>query len=89
MATNMVDLVVQVPESLHEQALAAAKMRGETISDVVCQALVDYIDRAEEEDDIQFADAALRAIAAGAPTYAHEEVWAELDQLEAAGALPG
>lgn len=88
MATSVVDLVVNMPKSLHEQAQAAAKMRGATLSDVVRQALAEYIDMAEEEDDVRFADAALRAIAAGAPTYSQEEVRAEFDQLEAADALP-
>ncbi len=88
MTTNTVNLVVKVPAILRKQARAAAVMRGETISDVVRQALAEYVARAEEEDDAQFADAVLQRIAEGAPTYALEDVWAGLDQPETAGELP-
>lgn len=88
MTTSTVNLVVKVPLALRKQARAAAVMRGETISDVVRQALVEYIARAEEEDDIRFSDEVLQRIAEGAPTYDMEEVWQELDKLEAAGELP-
>ena len=88
MTTSTVNLVVKVPAMLRKQARAAAVMRGETISDVVRQALAEYIARAEEEDDAQYAAAVLQRIAEGAPTYALEDVWAELDRREAAGELP-
>ncbi len=58
------------------------------MSDVVRQALADYIARVEEEDDAAYARYVLERIRAGAPTYTMEEVWEELDQLEAAGELP-
>ena len=73
---------------LRKQARAAAVMRGETISDVVRHALAQYIEQAEKEDDLRYADAVLKRIAEGAPMFSHEEVWAEIDQLEAAGELP-
>ncbi len=63
-------------------------MRGETISEVVRQALAEYVARAEEEDDTAHARRVLERIEAGAPTFDHDEVWAELDALEAAGELP-
>ncbi|MBK7200850.1 hypothetical protein [Candidatus Amarolinea dominans] len=44
--------------------------------------------RAESEaSDIRFANDVLTRIAEGAPTYSHEEVWAEIEQLEAANEL--
>ena len=89
MTTDTVNLVVKVPLALRRQARAAAVMRGETISDVVRQALAEYIARAEEEDDIRFADEVLQRIAEGEPTHDMEDVWEELDELEAAGELPG
>lgn len=88
MSNSTVNLVVKVPLTLRRQARAAAAMRGETISDVVRQALAEYIARAEEEDDAAYARRVLERVEAGAPTFDHEEVWAELDQLEAAGELP-
>ena len=88
MTTSTVNLVVKVPAILRKQARAAAVMRGETISDVVRQALTQYIEQAEKEDDLRYADAVMKQIADGARTYSHEEVWAELDAREAAGELP-
>lgn len=89
MTASTIRLIVRVPETLQRQAQAAATLRGETVSDVVRQALAEYIARAEEEDDARFVDAIRKEIADGAPTYSMEEVWAELDELEAANALPG
>lgn len=89
MTTSTVNLVVKVPLALRRQAKAAAVIRGETVSDVVRQALAEYVARVEEEDDIRFADAVLQRIAEGAPTYDMEEVWEELDRMEEAGELPG
>ena len=88
MTTSTVNLVVKVPEMLRKQARAAAVMRGETISDVVRHALAQYIEQAEKDDDLRYADAVMKRIADGAPSYSHEEVWAELDAREAAGELP-
>lgn len=88
MTVNTVHLVVKVPEILRREARAAAVLRGETISDVVRQALAEYIERAEEEDDARYVKTVMQRIADGAPTYSHEEVWAELDAREAAGELP-
>ncbi len=89
MAADTVNLVVKVPEVLRRRARAMAVLRGETISDVVRTALADYIARAESaSDDVLFADRVLARIAEGAPTYSHEEVWAEIEQREAAGELP-
>ena len=89
MTTSTVNLVVKVPLALRRQAKAAAVIRGETVSDVVRQTLAEYIARVEEEDDIRFADAVLQRIAEGAPTYDMDEVWEDLDRMEAAGELPG
>lgn len=89
MAADTVNLVVKVPEVLRRRARAMAVLRGETISDVVRTALADYITRAESaSDDVLFADRVLARIAEGTPTYSHEEVWAEIEQREAAGELP-
>ncbi len=84
MSANTVNLVVKVPVALHKEAKAAAAMRGDTISDVVRQALQEYIDRVEEDDDIRFADAVLQRLAEGAPTFDHDDVWTELDEVKAA-----
>ncbi len=89
MTAETVNLVVKVPESLRKRARAVAVLRGETIAEVVRAALADYIARADSaSDDVRFADRVLARIAEGAPTYTHEEVWADIEQREAAGELP-
>ncbi|NOX62684.1 MAG: hypothetical protein GXP42_12170 [Chloroflexi bacterium] len=88
MATKTVNLVVRVPESLRQRVKAIAHLRGETVSDVVREALLDYVaagetetatdfvnEKATEEEDLAYAKAVLNRIAQGAPTYSHEEVW--------------
>lgn len=83
MTVDAMKLVVTVPAPLHNRLQKTAEMLGETLSALVCQALVEYLARAESEaDDAQFAAAVLNRIAEGAPTYTYEEVWEELSQRE-------
>jgi hypothetical protein len=85
-----VSLIVKVPEALRRQAQAVAKLRGETVSEVVRTALRDYIQEAlEDARDLREAQALEARIDAGLePLYDHDEVWAEIEALEAQGALP-
>ena len=76
--TSTVNLVVKVPLALRRQARAAAVMRGETISDVVRQALAEYVARVEDDDDAAYTRRVLARVEAGAPTFDHDEVWAEV-----------
>ena len=98
MTTKTVNLVVRVPESLRRRAKAIAHLRGETVSDVVREALQAYVAEGESEaasvlsghrleslDDEAYARAILDRIAGGEPTFSHEEVWEELDKLESEG----
>jgi antitoxin component of RelBE/YafQ-DinJ toxin-antitoxin module len=43
--TNSAGLMVKLPVSLRQRAHAVAKLRGETVSDVVRTALEDYVAR--------------------------------------------
>ena len=101
MAANTTNLVVEVPEMLQWRAKAIAHLRSETIDDVVREALVNYVASGEEDakaalagegdsdaEDAYFVQRVLERIAEGAPTYSHDEVWAEIERLEAAGELP-
>ena len=101
MVTNTTNLIVKVPEMLQWRAKAIAHLRGETIADVVRDALVDYVATGEEDakavlagerdsdaEDTYFVQTVLARIAEGAPTYSHDEVWREIERLEAAGELP-
>ena len=85
-----VSLIIKVPEALRRQAQAVAKLRGETVSEVVRAALKDYIQEAlEDARDLRELQALETRIDAGLePLYDHDEVWAEIAALEAQGALP-
>jgi Arc/MetJ-type ribon-helix-helix transcriptional regulator len=85
-----VSLIVKVPEALRRQAQAVAKLRGETVSEVVRTALRDYIQEAlDDARDLRELQAVEARIDAGLePLYDHDEVWAEIEALEAQGALP-
>ncbi len=102
MTTKTVNLVVRVPDSLRKRAKAIAHLRGETVSDVVRQALQEYVAEGEHEaasvlsgdrldalDDEAYARAILDRIARGERTFSHEEVWEELDRLESEGGVSG
>ena len=90
MAETETKIMVRVPERLRTQAAAVAKLRGETVSDVVRAALREYVqDALEDARDNRDLDALEHRIDAGqAPTRDHADVWAEIERLEAQGALP-
>lgn len=83
-------LTVLVPEELHRQARAVAALKGENISNVVREALAEYVTEAlEDSEDAETALDILQRIKKGeAKTYSHEEVWAEIADLEDRGELP-
>ena len=85
-----VTLMVRVPSPLRTQAQAVAKLRGETVSDVVRLALKNYIAEAlEDAREMREVKAMEARIDAGQEAvFSHEEVWAEIAALEARGALP-
>lgn len=83
-------LTVVVPEELHRQARAVAALKGENISHVVREALAEYVTEAlEDSEDADAAREILRRIKQGeTKTYSHDEVWAEIADLEDRGELP-
>ena len=86
----MVNVVVRAPEPLRKQARAVAVLRGEHLSDIVRTALEEYIEDAlDDAKDNREMDELERRIDAGLePLYKHADVWAEIEALEAKGALP-
>ena len=90
MAAEMMKLTVNVPEPLRRRVKAIAALRGESVSDVVRTALETYIAEALDENEAIRAVQTIEArIAAGQERlYSHDEVWAEIEALEAQGALP-
>lgn len=85
-----VTLMVRVSQPLRTQAQAVAKLRGETVSDVVRVALRDYVQESlEDARDLREVMALEARIDAGQdPVFSHADVWAEIEALEARGALP-
>ena len=83
-------LIIKLPEGLRQRAEDVAVLRGETLSDFIREALEDFIIEALEEAEDERAVREIEAqIARGEePLYSHEEVWAEIDELEAKGELP-
>ncbi len=83
-------LHVTVSDKIHQAARSIAEQRRETLSDVVRRALTEYIEEAGElADDARRAEEIEARIASGEErVFTHDEVWAELDALEARGALP-
>jgi hypothetical protein len=65
-------------------------LRGETVSEVVRIALRDYIqeslDDARDLRELQTVEARINT--GLEPLYDHDQVWAEIEALEAQGALP-
>ena len=83
-------LTVKLPELLRRQAKAVAALRGETVSDIVREALEAYVAEVlEENEDIRTVQEIEARIAAGKePIHSHHDVWAEVEALEAQSALP-
>lgn len=83
-------LYPQMPTPLRKQAHAVAKLRGETVSDVVRLALKDYVQEAlDDARDHRELSALVARIDAGLePLHDHDDVWARIEALEAQGALP-
>jgi predicted DNA-binding protein len=85
-----VKLTVTVPDELRRRARAAAALRGETLSDVVRTSLEQYIEHVlEDADDARLAQEIRARIDSGETrTYSHQDIWSEIEDLEARGALP-
>jgi len=85
-----VKLTVKLPEDLRRQARAVAALRGETVSEVVREALAEYVTQTlEDAEDTRLAREIKARIAEGREaTYTHEQIWGEIDALESAGELP-
>lgn len=83
-------LTIKLPEDLRRRAKAVAALRGETVSDVVREALEAYIAEAlEEAEDVRTVDEIEARLERGEEHLSsHEDVWAEIEALERRGELP-
>jgi len=89
-ATGITRLTIKLPESLRRQTKAVAALRGETVSDIVREALEAYVaEMLEESEDVRRVREIETRVALGQERlYSHEQVWKEIEVLEAQGALP-
>ena len=83
-------LTITLPDDLRKRAKAIAALRGASISDIVRSALEEYLtDSIEDAEDARAVALIEKRIAEGRElVYSHEEVWTEIEALEAKGALP-
>jgi predicted DNA-binding protein len=82
----MTTITIQLPDMLQQRAEEIAAQRGATIDDLLQELLEEYL---EEIEDVQEATEIKAHIAAGKKrTYTHDEVWAEITELERKGELP-
>lgn len=74
-------ITVNLPDLRRRRASALAALRGETVSDIVREALEAYIaESVEEAEDIRAVDEVEARLAAGAEAvHEHDDVWRESD----------
>jgi predicted DNA-binding protein len=83
-------LTIKLSEDLRQRAKAVAALRGETVSELVREALEQIIAEVlEEADDVRAVrEIEARLVSGQERVYSHDEVWGELEMLESQGALP-
>lgn len=82
----MTTITIELPDLLRQRAEKVAATRGDTIDDLVQELLEEFL---EEIEDIQEAAEIKARINTGEErTYTHDEVWAEIDEMERKGELP-
>lgn len=84
-------ITVKLPDTLRRRAKAVAALRGETVSDVVRDALEAYIaESMEEAEDVRAADEVEARLLAGTESiHDHEAVWREIASREESPASSG
>lgn len=83
-------ITVKVPNHLRRRAKAVAALRGETISDVVREALEAYIVEATEEaEDVRAVDDVEARLAAGTEAvHEHDDVWRNIAEIKDDDGVP-
>ena len=77
--SKSVQLNVLVPDDLRKRAKAAAALQGTSISEIVRNALEEFL---EDAEDVAVAKETMARIKRGEErTYSADEVWAELDAV--------
>lgn len=85
-------ITIEIPEDVRQRAEERAAAEGKTLAHVLREHITDYADELEwleQQEDIRLIDEIEARIARGEERlYSHEEVWAEIEALEAQGELP-
>jgi predicted DNA-binding protein len=83
-------ITVKLPDQLRRRAKAVAALRGETISEVIRDALEAYIVEATEQaEDVRAVDDVEARLAAGTElVYEHDDVWREIAAINGVDGLP-
>ncbi len=82
----MTTITVRIADSLYQQAESLAAERGESVEALAQGLIEEYL---QELEDVAEAREILARVKSGEePTYSHEEVWAEIEELEHSGELP-
>lgn len=83
-------ITVRLPDPLRRRAKAVAALRGETVSEVVRDALEAYIVEAmEEAEDIRAVDEVEGRLTEGTePVFDHDDVWREIAAGEDSSGAP-
>jgi predicted DNA-binding protein len=78
----MTTITIQLPDTLRQRAEEVITQRGGTIDDLL-QELLEEIEDVREAIEIK-----ARTASGEERTYSHDEVWAEIEELERKGELP-
>lgn len=85
-------ITINIPQEISRRAKARAALEGKTLTDIVRQSLEEYgrgLDLLEEADDLRLVKEIEARLETGEERlYIHDQVWAEIDDLESKGALP-
>jgi predicted DNA-binding protein len=85
-------ITINIPQEISRRAKARAALEGKTLTEIVRQSLEEYgrgLDLLEEADDLRLVKEIEARLEAGEERlYIHDQVWAEIDDLESKSALP-
>ena len=82
----MTTITIDLPDTLRQRAEQIVTQRGGTIDDLLQELLEEYLE--DIEDVLEAAEIKARIASGEERTYSHDEVWAEIEELERKGELP-
>jgi prevent-host-death family protein len=86
---EIIELLSEGPVILTQRGRGTAVLLSMDRWKQVMRQVAELSEMLEEAQDVRVTDEMMARVKAGEePTYSHEEVWAEIEELEAKGALP-